>query len=611
MTPRPPALLVIFFSLFAVASAHAASIVVDRTDDDETASACTAAPGDCSLRGAVTAAIATEEEEDVITFDATVFATPQVITLTAANGPISTSGAVTLAIDGPGAGLLAISGGDAIGILEISGSAVTIEGLTFRNAVGAIRNLGPLVISDSVFADNQDTASDGGAAIRASSRVTVNNCLFTNNVSDGFGGAITISFGLLHVSGSTFTGNSSGGRGGAINTHASFTITGSTFTGNTAWLGGAVFAGTDNNVITASTFAGNSAQDGGAILNIGNLRLTNSTITGNSAVAVDGQGGKGGGLSNEFVARVVNTTISSNTATTGGGIYQNPNHGVIAQTVKNSIIASNTGGDCWNNGTGSGNIDTTDPGVDPVGACEGATHATAADVKLAPLADNGGPTWTQALLPGSIAIDAVADCTNLESTPAAVTTDQRGVARPQGTACDVGAFELVPDTTDPVLTVPDAIEVEAAGALTAVVFAHLVSATDDRPGVTVSCDPASGSLFPVGTTTVTCTATDASGNDAEGSFTVTVTEPPPPPAPTIADLMAQVNALSGPDSVKKPLMAKLQSALKQLEKGHSTPVKAMLSAFVNDLTVFQRNGKVPAAAAQAIIADVLQIIASL
>jgi hypothetical protein len=64
---------------------------------------------------------------------------------------------------------------------------------------------------------------------------------------------------------------------------------------------------------------------------------------------------------------------------------------------------------------------------------------TQAQLNLGPLQNNGGPTHTHALLSGSVAIDAAADCT--DATGAPITDDQRGVARPHGAACDVGAFE--------------------------------------------------------------------------------------------------------------------------------------------------------------------------
>ena len=86
---------------------------------------------------------------------------------------------------------------------------------------------------------------------------------------------------------------------------------------------------------------------------------------------------------------------------------------------------------------------------------------------------------------------------------------------------------MVLDTTPPSLNLPGNKTAEAGAAVT-----YTPTATDLVDGsVPVSCSPASGSDFPVGTTTVNCSATDAHHNTATGSFTVTVNEPPPPPPP--------------------------------------------------------------------------------
>jgi HYR domain len=84
------------------------------------------------------------------------------------------------------------------------------------------------------------------------------------------------------------------------------------------------------------------------------------------------------------------------------------------------------------------------------------------------------------------------------------------------------------DTTPPVLSLPADKTVEATGPTGAVV-SFTATATDDvDPSPTVSCTPPSGSIFPLGKTTVSCTATDASGNSATGSFTITVVDTTPP-----------------------------------------------------------------------------------
>jgi parallel beta-helix repeat protein len=185
-----------------------------------------------------------------------------------------------------------------------------------------------------------------------------------------------------------------------------------------------------------STVSGNtSSLDYGGFFNFGTLTLLNSTVSGNTA------SGSAGGIYNVNVGTVtlLNTTVSGNTAGAGGGVYNNG--GVVA--LKNTIVANNSaamGGDCFGAVTSQGH------NLDSDGSCSLAAFVgdlSGVDPKLGPLQDNGGPTPTQALLPGSPAIDAgdVVGCPP---------TDQRGIARPQdgdGTgsaACDIGAYEAAP-----------------------------------------------------------------------------------------------------------------------------------------------------------------------
>ena len=104
----------------------------------------------------------------------------------------------------------------------------------------------------------------------------------------------------------------------------------------------------------------------------------------------------------------------------------------------------------------------------------------------------------------------------------------------------------VQDTTPPVLTVPGPITIEATGPGGAVVTYSGVSATDTVSGnLTPSCSPASGSTFPVGTTTVNCTATDGSGNSTSKSFTVTVRDTTPPTLTLPAPISAEATGAGG------------------------------------------------------------------
>ncbi len=172
-----------------------------------------------------------------------------------------------------------------------------------------------------------------------------------------------------------------------------------------------------------TTFCGNTVYDssGGSIRNLGAgaLTVSNSTFSSNSAES-------GGGIINGGTLSVSNTTFSHNSAEYGGNI-----NGEHALTLKNTIVADGPpGNNCAGAITdGGGNLsypDTTCPGVN-------------ADPPLGPLQDNGGPAWTMALGPGSAAIDAGIDA--ICAADPVNNRDQRGVVRPRGAHCDIGALE--------------------------------------------------------------------------------------------------------------------------------------------------------------------------
>jgi len=210
--------------------------------------------------------------------------------------------------------------------------------------------------------------------------LTVTDSTFSRNSASGFpgggggGGGISAAGGTMTVANSTFSENSAGTNGGAIQTDAgTYTVTNSTFFGNSAAQdGGGILNSGGGFTVTNSTFSGNTAaRDGGAIAPVGPFTLVNSIVANSPS---------GGNCLFPI--------------TDGGGNLQYP------------------GTDC------GGTITSADPLLDPAG-----------------LQNNGGPTETIALLPGSPAIDAAVACPP-------PTTDQRGVSRPQGAGCDIGAFEL-------------------------------------------------------------------------------------------------------------------------------------------------------------------------
>ncbi len=188
---------------------------------------------------------------------------------------------------------------------------------------------------------------------------------------------------------------------------------------------------------------GVSAQ-GGGIRNlsgngrIGQLTIVNSTISGNSGAFA------GGGIFNSGALVLSQSTVTGNSVDfgEGGGIYHQFNPGFSSTRIGNSIVAANTAGQGPDCSTPQGlPADVASLGHNLIGDVQGceiafdATDLVNVDAGIEPLADNGGPTPTHALSAGSLAIDAGGpDCPPPD-------TDQRGVARPQGAACDIGAFE--------------------------------------------------------------------------------------------------------------------------------------------------------------------------
>jgi hypothetical protein len=249
--------------------------------------------------------------------------------------------------------------------------------------------------------------------------------------------------------------SSDGGGGGAISNGGTLTVTKSTFTGNSAFpgIGGAIenggIASSGTLTVTNSTFSGNSAGfagiGGGAILNFaGTLTAINSTFSGNSAT-------NGGGIFSYDNVTVTNSTFSGNSALAdGGGITEGPGaHGPLI--VKGSVFADeNSGGNC-NGEINDAGYNISDDGTCGFAKTGSANNGDSVDPKLdtAGLKDNGGPTQTFALQTSSPAIDAIqhASCTDQSSSPNQLTTDQRGMPRPDPEdgptgPCDIGAYEF-------------------------------------------------------------------------------------------------------------------------------------------------------------------------
>ena len=360
-------------------------------------------------------------------------------------------------------------------VLEVNSSA-SVSGLTLTGGVagtgggiqtdtGSILTLTNVAVTGNAGTPGIDATTNGGqglpggegGGILTGLGATLN--VVNSTISDNAGGA-----GGQGAEGAAGGAGGSGGSGGGIynETSAHLTVTGSTISGNSAGAGG------DGSVSDTQTVGGAGGQggSGGGIVNAGTLVITNSTIRGNSAGAGGSGGlgfpsgrpgvdGTGGGIDDVGGASLTNVTVAGNTAHgNGDGIDDTATS--VQPIETGSVIAGNGVQNCSGPLIKDGGSNITFP-AQPFSDCPGTT----ADPRLGPLQNNGGPTATMALLPGSAAVGLVpvAGC---------VSADQRGVARPQGSACDAGAFEWAP----PVI---GATSATATGQTTAVVKATITN----------------------------------------------------------------------------------------------------------------------------------------
>ena len=283
------------------------------------------------------------------------------------------------------------------------------------------------------------TTVDGGGSgsvftIQSGLVVTLTDMTIANGDTTSIGGGgINNDGSTVIINAATIAGNAGNVQGGGIrNDEGRVEVTNSTLSDNGTLYGGGIYNLLGTVLVTNSTFSGNAAQSGGGIFNDdGDVTVINSTLSGNETWY-------GGGIFTCGTLTVTNSTLSENVAHDGGGIYNLCGTYTVAAT--NSMIANNlstSGGECSGFPiTSLGHNLTSDDNCNLV--ADGDLPNT--DPLLGPLQDNGGPTWTHALHPGSSATDAG----DKASCPA---TDQRGISRPQGSTCDIGAYELDYDST--------------------------------------------------------------------------------------------------------------------------------------------------------------------
>jgi uncharacterized delta-60 repeat protein len=432
--------------------------------------------GQLSLRDAINLANA-EGGDQTITFAPSVDG--QMIALNG-NALVINDDLATLAIQGPGAGLLTINGENDTNVFTVNqGCGALIENLTITGG------------------GTSTSSGFSGGVYNYFGNTTISGCVIANNPAGGvsnIGGRI----GNLFISNSTISGNTTSGNGGGIANYASLGITDSTISGNFAVSGAGIYNGFSTSV-TNCTIAGNVASDvGGGIANYYDGPRTTFTIT--------------------------DSTISNNTAESGGGIESTSS----TVDLEGTIVADDNGGDLLGSfigtynliGDGSGGLSESDRNILPTGS------ETTISPLLAPLGNYGGPTETMALLPGSPALDA-------GSTFDGITTDQRGINRPEGGAPDIGAFEsqgfIVTATSGSGQSAPTnspfsdlfvSVTANDTGLTAADLAGGIITFTDPTSGASAVLGTAAP-LSALGDTSVTATA-----NGSAGSYTVIASAAP-------------------------------------------------------------------------------------
>jgi uncharacterized protein (TIGR03437 family) len=315
-----------------------------------------------------------------VMFSPTVFNVARTITLTSDQLLINK----TLTIQGPGANLLTISGNNTFRVLRVQGSGLNVT------------------LNDLTISNGRATGSSGGGGILSNSPLALNRCVIANNTATTDGGGVYLQAGAFGpFIASTFSGNTANNGGGIYyeGSAAQLLIINCTISGNTGTLtGGALVhfaANTSLTTILSSTIANNNSADGGGIF----IHATRADVTASALTR------------NSIYANNINTNLRTLSENGGTAAISSLGHNLT------------TGG-------GSGLL--TAPG-DQINT----------NPLLGPLANNGGPTPTHALLFGSPALD--------KGNAPGIATDQRSVGRPVddplllnatgGDGADIGAFE--------------------------------------------------------------------------------------------------------------------------------------------------------------------------
>ena len=317
----------------------------------------------------------------------------------------------TVTIDG--GGLVALSGEDTRQIFLLFGSGNLtlnninlVDGAGFAGAAISVSTAQASATINNSFLTSNDSGTSNGGAIFNRGTLVINHSSLGANRSGNFGGAIFNNGGTVTIKNSTIINNDAAEGAGLWHSEGSVTIENSSIRSNRATgLGGGIHIDVGMVTVVNSTIFDNKASGGGGIYMRGtSLTITNATFNRNRADT-------GGALWNFAGTTTVKNTIFNESRNTNDTSSSLNCDGPAVTSGGRNLVSDNS---CVPNPGSVGDLLGTNPKLEPF------------------INDNGGPTRTFMLLPDSPAINYAQNCP---------TTDQRGVARPVGTGCDVGAVE--------------------------------------------------------------------------------------------------------------------------------------------------------------------------
>lgn len=441
--PLKHALLLPMLLVSAVSTAQAADITVNGTTCT-LADAITAANTDTATGGCV----AGTGDDDNIILETNV-------TLAAALPEIGS----TVAIEGNNHVISGNNNASVGSVLRVTEAGMltlidtTITGGKTSDCGGGIKNYGFVILQGATITGNTSSTDGGGICNIASGlppdvrggALIISDSTVSGNTAAYGGGIYNYGYAIVHLEKSLLAGNTSSAIGGGMYTSGSVTLTESLVYDNTSSVGAGIFNGGGDLTLINVTISGNTATaSGGGISNSdGDLTLKSTTISGNSAVYYGAGIMSDGGWTVRNQIDLRDSIISGNTGQGGQEIC-------VYNLLNTDVYADNFNLFGHSGETSEQAFESADmtcegftPGASDLTATSDGTVPTALAALIKPLADNGGPTKTQALVVGSPAIDLDASCSNVLDM-----YDQRIHKRPEGAGCDAGAYEFNTADTD-------------------------------------------------------------------------------------------------------------------------------------------------------------------